>query len=160
MMEHLNGVKVTREDVMSEGMTSESERGSIMDSPPPQKAHDFDRWQSSIGLKGFGKGLNAAARAVFPMTARQGYSNVYVLMMVWEEDAVPSEVRKLLATFDNIFNFNVELYKIPGIYSQDKLDQRVEEFVTLGQNSEENLKIVYHMDKKRAGFPDDGERIR
>lgn len=161
MMNPTNGARVARDDIMSEGITSESEGDSLMDSPP-RLSKDFDKWQSTMGLKGFGEGLNAAAKAIFPKTPQPKYSNVYVLMMVWEEEdsSLPLEISQLLNTFDNTFNFNVELWRIPAIYSQSKLNQRIQDFVTLGQNSDQDLKIVYYANFKKQSFSDDGEKIR
>tara|TARA_R110002060_G_scaffold29865_5_gene40288 strand:- start:1057 stop:1473 length:417 start_codon:yes stop_codon:yes gene_type:complete len=109
---------------------------------------DFDRWQAHIGLKTFGEGLNAAARAVFPVETRSRYAKVYVLLAFWaEEDAnrpAPIEVSKLFNVFKDVFHFEVQTFRIPSESSHVAVTEKIEEFIGLGGDNDEHLKIVYY----------------
>ena len=55
-------------DKMSDGILSDEDEQDFSSPSPSSMSssfEDFDRWQAHIGLKTFGEGLNAAARAVF-----------------------------------------------------------------------------------------------
>lgn len=123
---------------------SESESSS---SGSPRFA-DFDRWQAQTGLKSFGEGLKSAARAIFPSRIRKPYSNVYVLMLCWDEegkDSIPADVTRLSGLLEDVFQYDVNLWTIPSENSQDKVIEKVTEFINLGKDSKDDLKIVYYL---------------
>ncbi|CZR65496.1 related to cholesterol oxidase precursor [Phialocephala subalpina] len=135
----------TSDEVMSEGMMSdaESDFGSMNTS-----IEDFDRWQAHIGLKTFGEGLNAAAKAIFPNESRSRYTKVYVLMLSWADEdpnlPVSIEILKLFKVFKDIYHFDVEVWKIPDEACHLEVNQKVLDFVKLGGDSDDHLKIVYY----------------
>ncbi|KAH7322002.1 hypothetical protein BKA65DRAFT_408428, partial [Rhexocercosporidium sp. MPI-PUGE-AT-0058] len=132
---------------MSDGIISDEEQDFSSPSLSPS-FEDFDRWQAHIGLKTFGEGLNAAARAVFPVETRSRYAKVYVLLAFWGEEDVnrpaPIEVSKLFSVFKDLFHFDVQTFKIPGESSHVALAEKISEFVRLGGDSDDHLKIVYY----------------
>lgn len=142
------------QDIISEGVISDEEHdySSINTSSPTFE--DFDRWQSHIGLKTFGEGLNAAARAVFPIESRSRYSKVYVLLAYWAEgDAnrpAPVEISKLFSVFKDTFHFDTQYFKIPSENTSDIVTERISDFVKLGGDSEDHLKIVFYAGDARV----------
>ncbi|KAL2068473.1 hypothetical protein VTL71DRAFT_16571 [Oculimacula yallundae] len=138
---------VPNSDRMSDRSTSDEEddnQSSIM-SP---KIENFERWQANIGIKTFGEGLNAAAKAVFPIEARSRYTKVYVILIFWEEDdanrPAPIEILKLFSVFKDVFHFDVQTLKISGENSNRAVTEKISDFVKLGENSDDSLKIVYY----------------
>ncbi|KAK0099562.1 hypothetical protein ONS96_008063 [Cadophora gregata f. sp. sojae] len=138
-------------DKMSDGIISDEDEHDFSSSSPSSMSpsfEDFDRWQAHIGLKAFGEGLNAAARAVFPVETRSRYAKVYVLLANWaEEDSnrpAPIEVSKVFNVFKDVFHFEVQMFRIPSEDPHVAVTKKISEFVGLGGDSEEHLKIVYY----------------
>ena len=138
-------------DKMSDGILSDEDEQDFSSPSPSSMSpsfEDFDRWQAHIGLKTFGEGLNAAARAVFPVETRSRYAKVYVLLAFWaEEDAnrpAPIEVSKLFNVFKDVFHFEVQNFRIPSESSHVAVTEKIEEFIGLGGDNDEHLKIVYY----------------
>lgn len=135
----------TPDDMMSDAGSSGSDIdfGSMNTS-----IDDFDRWQSHIGLKTFGEGLNAAAKAIFPNERRSRYTKVYVLMLSWADEdpdlPVSIEILNLYKVFKDIYHFDVEVWRIPDDACHIELNQKVLDFVKLGGDSDDHLKIVYY----------------
>lgn len=129
---------------------SEDEQG--YDSSPvttPPTLDDIDRWQCHIGLQEFGKGLGAAAKAVFPNNSKSRYTQVFVLMLRWEDEdprlPVSLEIDKLKDVFANVYHFQTEVWDIPDDNKcHAKLNQKILDFVLEGNDSTEHLKIVYY----------------
>ena len=142
---------------------SSSRMGSIPNSPameqlngtPPSRGRDRasssasfvdqNRWQSNIGLQTFGTSLHAAAQALFPLQNGSRYSRVYVLLARWETEPqlpVSKDISRLFNVFKDVYHFETELWKIPDEDSQAAADQKIQDFVNLGDNSAETLKIV------------------
>lgn len=76
------------------------------------------------------------------------YPRVYALLLLWEDEdpylPVSQEVHELGIVIASIYNFEVETYLIPSEGSHKKLNQRILDFVELGGDSAEHLKIVYY----------------
>jgi hypothetical protein len=136
------------DDVVNEGMLSESDQEYASLNTTPPSFDQFDRWQAHIGLKTFGEGLHAAAQAVFPDESRSRYTKVYVLMIRWEDEDLNSpvsiETRKLFNVFKDTYQFEVEIWKIPDTGSHVGTNQKILDFIKLGGDSDEHLKIVYY----------------
>jgi hypothetical protein len=136
------------DDVLSEGIMSDSEQEFASLNTTPPSFDEFNRWQAHIGLKAFGEGLHAAAKAVFPNESRSRYTKVYVLMISWEDEdpnlPLSIEIRKLFNVFKDIYNFEVERWKISDASSHVDTNQKILDFVRLGDDSDEHLKIVYY----------------
>jgi hypothetical protein len=106
---------------------------------------DMNRWQANMGLKTFGQSLHAAAQALFPNQNRSRYSKVYVLLVRWETEpelTVSKDLSRLYDVFNNVYHFNTSVWKISDEVSQAEADQKIAEFVNLGDNSEDALKII------------------
>lgn len=96
------------------------EDGTSSNSSPntgPNTPDDISRWLCHIDLQSFGKGLQAAARAVFPNTSKSRYTKVSVLTLCWEDEdpnlPVSIEIEKLKSVFRDMYGFETELWKIP-----------------------------------------------
>ncbi|KAG4438265.1 hypothetical protein IFR05_006247 [Cadophora sp. M221] len=118
------------------------------DFEPPPTSRDLDHLQYHISLQEIGKQLQHAANAAYPHGQRSRYSNVYVLLLCWEDEdpqlPVSIEVNELQNTFEIMYDFDVEVWKIPSQSSHNKLNRKVLDFVALGGDSKDDLKIVYY----------------
>jgi hypothetical protein len=114
----------------------------------PPSFHELDKLQYHIELQDIGEMLQNAANAAFPNDNCMRYSNVYVLMLYWEDEdpelPVSIEVDMLCDVFHSIYQFVVDVWKIPSEGSHKKLNQKVLDFVELGGDSKNDLKIVYY----------------
>jgi hypothetical protein len=133
----------------SEGIGSESEHEYPSRNTTPPSLEEFDRWQAHIGLQKFGEGLNAAAKAIFPRDGRPRYSNVYVLMLSFGDEGTSSGISKLSSIFKEVYHFEVEVWTIPSEGSKAATKQKVSQFIGLGGDSHEDLKIVYYAGNAR-----------
>jgi hypothetical protein len=133
---------------MTTTSSNEHTDASSPSSSPPPSFHDIDRWRAHIGLREFGEGLQAAAKAVFPNEQRSRYTKVFCLMLYWEDEdpnlPVSLEVSRLCEVFGEIYGFETEVWKIPDQSSHVKVNLKVLEFVMTGGDSKEHLKIVYY----------------
>ncbi len=115
---------------------------------PPPNFQELDHMQYHITLKDVGQQLQNAANAAFPNNHGMRYSNVYVLLLCWEDEdpnlPVSIEIDELFVVFSEIYNFDVEVWKIPGVGSHKKLNQKILDFVERGDDSKDDLKIVYY----------------
>jgi hypothetical protein len=104
--------------------------------------------QKHISIQDFGKDLQKAANCIFPNKHQSRYSNVYVLMFMWEiEDCklpVRIEIEKLRRVFEDMYHFNVEVFEIPNKRSHSKVSAKINDFVSINDDSVEDLKIVYY----------------
>lgn len=113
--------------------------------PAPLNLDDASRWQANMGLKTFGESLHAAAQALFPNHNRPQYSKVFVLIVGWETEParpVSSDLSRLFSVFRDVYHFETEIWKIPDSGSQHEANQKISDFVGLGNNSEDHLKIL------------------
>jgi hypothetical protein len=104
--------------------------------------------QKHISMQEFGKDLQKAARCIFPNVHQSRYSNAYVLMFMWEiEDEnlpVRLEIDKLRYVFEEIYHYDVEVFRIPDKRSHSKVSAKINEFVSINDDSVEDLKIVFY----------------
>lgn len=114
----------------------------------PPTSHELDQLQYHISLQDIGEKLQKAAAAAFPNINRSKYSQVHVLLLCWEDEdpdlPVSIEVDELSEVFERHYHFDVEVWKIPSEGSHKKLNQKVLDFVELGGDSKDHLKIVYY----------------
>ncbi|KAH8587443.1 hypothetical protein B0O99DRAFT_494001, partial [Bisporella sp. PMI_857] len=114
--------------------------------PPP--LHELERLQYHISLKEVGESLQQAANAAFPNENRMRYSSVYVLLICWEDEdpqlPVSIEVNGLANVFEVVYNYRVEVWKIPSEGSHKRLNRKILDFVELGGDRKGDLKIVYY----------------
>ena len=115
---------------------------------PPPRADEIDRWQHHIAFQQFGEDLRSAAAALFPNTATSRYKNVYVLMIMWEDEdpklPVSDEIKKLERVFKNIYHFNTEVWSIPDLDCHAEVNQKILDFTRSGGNFKDDLKIVFY----------------
>ncbi|TVY85278.1 Cholesterol oxidase [Lachnellula suecica] len=132
-----------REEIQSD---SDLDNSSVSDTA--SSFDDFHRWQAHIDLKTFGEGLHAAAQAIFPTESRSQYSKVYVLMLCWEDEdpnePVSYEMGRLFNVFENIYRFETEIWRIPNENCHIETRQKISDFISLGGDCDEHLKIVYY----------------
>jgi choline dehydrogenase-like flavoprotein len=136
----------------SEGIASDSEQDYPSRSTTPPTLEEFDRWQAHIGLQRFGEGLNAAAKAIFPNDGRSRYSKVYVLLLSWGEGDANSpapEISRLSDVFKDIYHFDVEAWTIPSANSKAETSQKITDFINIGGDNDEDLKILYYAGQTR-----------
>ena len=115
---------------------------------PPPTSRDLDYLQYHISLQDIGKQLQDAANAAYPNDQRSRYYNIYVLLLCWEDEdpklPVSIEVEELHSLFDSMYDFDVEVWKIPSHSSHNELNRKVLDFVYLGGDCKTDLKIVYY----------------
>ncbi len=148
--DHQIDVVATRDE--SDGISSDSEQDKPSQSTTPPSLEEFDRWQAHISLQSFGEGLNAAAKAIFPNDGRSRYSKVYVLMLGWEDKEShlsAAEGSKLLRIFKEIYHFDVEAWTIPSEGSKTDTYHKIADFISLGGDNDEHLKILYYAGQTR-----------
>ena len=106
-----------------------------------------------IGLRDFGTELDRAARAVFPNDKKSRYSQVHVLLISWKTQdlklPVQREIDSLHELLKGIYHYEVEEFKIPDDASHAEVSKRINAFVELGNNSYDDLKIVYYAGHSR-----------
>lgn len=134
---------------VAQTIPSEDDQGySSSPHTTPPTLDDIDRWQCHIGLQEFGEALEAAAKAVFPNDAKSRYTQVFVLMLCWEDEdpqlPVSLEVNKLCDIFAKVYHFQTEKWSIPDHNCHAQLNQKILDFVSAGDDSTEHLKIVYY----------------
>jgi len=115
---------------------------------PPLSFRQLDQQQYHISLQDIGERLQNAANAAYPNDKRVRYSNVYVLILLWDDEdpalPVSIEAGMLHGVFKMLYNFDVEIWKIPIEGAHKKLNQKILDFVELGDDSKVDLKIVYY----------------
>jgi hypothetical protein len=76
------------------------------------------------------------------------YPNVYVLLLYWEDEdpelPVSLKVDELHDIFQAIFCYHVEVWKISGESSHLKLNRKILDFIELGSDSKDDLKVEYY----------------
>jgi hypothetical protein len=116
---------------------------------PPPTSRELDQLQYHISLQEMGETLQKAANATYPNGNRSRYTTVYVLLLCWEDEdpklPVSMEVNELGELFCDAYHFgDVEVWKIPSEGSHKRLNRKVLDFVELGGDSKDDLKIVYY----------------
>jgi len=137
------GAPITQEHSQSD----EFDLPSTSNTTPPTP-DDIDRWRYHISLQEFGESLHAAAQAVFPNHERSRYTKVFVLMLCWEDEdprlPVSVEIDKLFNVFKYTYNFETEIWRIPDRNSHARSNQKILDFVEIGDDSLDHLKIIYY----------------
>ncbi|KAH8782460.1 hypothetical protein BGZ57DRAFT_758998, partial [Hyaloscypha finlandica] len=135
----------------SSSFNSRSPHSSTSSVPP--RAEDWDRTLRHIGLEDFGKALENATKAVYPNGKTSRYSRVYVLLICWETQdpqlPVECEIRGLRNVLENVYNYDVEEFRIPDSESHAEVSEKINSFVKVGGNSSNDLKIVYYAGHSR-----------
>jgi hypothetical protein len=115
---------------------------------PPPTPQQLDQLQYHVSLQEFGERLQKAASAAFPNDGKIRYTTVYVLLLCWDDEdprlPVSTEIEDLDDMFANMYHFEVEIWKIPSEGSHKKLNRKILDFVELGDDSKDDLKIVYY----------------
>ncbi|KAL8936126.1 MAG: hypothetical protein Q9216_005093 [Gyalolechia sp. 2 TL-2023] len=89
--------------------------------------------------------LNQALSAAFPKSSRSRYTDVYVLLISWEDDdlGVATEVDELEILFRQLYQYKTDHWKIPSTKSHNAVVRRImqslEEFESI-----DKLLIVYY----------------
>jgi len=69
-------------------------------------------------------------------------------LLCWDDEdpklPVSTEIEDLEHMFANVYHFEVEIWTIPSEGSHKKLNRKVLDFVELGEDSKDDLKIVYY----------------
>ena len=106
-------------------------------------------------LQSFGERVTEAAAAAFPNSfghedalygrAKCRYKRVHVLLLSWEADdlGVAKEIAELKDTFDKIYHYEVEHWKIPSNRSHNSLNRRLTNFID-DYEGEDTLLILYY----------------
>lgn len=115
---------------------------------PPPRPEEITRMQKHITMQDFGTALQKAAKCIFPNEHQSRYSNVYVLMFMWESRdcnlPVHLEIVNLCRVLEDIYHYNVEVFEIPDKRSHSKVSAKINEFVSINDDSVEDLKVVYY----------------
>lgn len=91
--------------------------------------------------------LEVAVKAAWPRRHHIRYTQVHVLLIIWEDDdlGVLSEIQDLEHVFDSMYHYRVETYEIPQAKPEKQLNRRILDFLNHEEESEnECLLIVYY----------------
>jgi len=141
---------VMNDERLGLGESSEEDEmtGAYLEPGPPPTPREIDHWNYHVSLQQFAKGLQAAAKAVFPNETRSRYSCVSVLMLSWEEEdpqlPVSYEIDKLYEVFQHIYHFETEHWKIPNHNCHYRLMEKIMDFALPTDAIDHHLKIVYY----------------
>ena len=87
-----------------------------------------------------------AADAIFSSDRRSRYTQVFALLLSWEDEdpELPGslEMRALKEVFVDLYGFEVEQWQIPAVKSHMELSMRVLNF--LKDSCSKHLKIIYY----------------
>jgi hypothetical protein len=145
-----------------ETIDSDGSEPSIFDSRSPQssattslppRGEELDRSLRHIGLRDFATELDHAAKAVFPNNKKSRYSGVHVLLISWETQdprlPVQKEISILHELLDGTYHYDVQEFQIPDQESHAEVSKKINSFVEVGNNSCNDLKIVYYAGHSR-----------
>lgn len=111
----------------------------------------FDDWTHPLtqdfehhDWNAFTQNLTNACNSVFPRTATR-YTNVHVLLMNWVDDDLQtdSELNDLESQWKSQFNFTTEIWRIPSLDAENKLEQKLS-WVKADHGESGKLLIVYY----------------
>ncbi|KAE8443543.1 hypothetical protein EG329_001783 [Mollisiaceae sp. DMI_Dod_QoI] len=119
----------------------------------PPSFYDIDQLNYHTDLQEFGKSLQVAIDAVFSDTGRRSsrYTQltplkISAILLSWEDEdpnlPVSLEISTLRDVFINLYEFEVEEWKIPDVNSHTALNLKILQF--LHDNDTKHLKIVYY----------------
>lgn len=119
----------------------------------PPRVEERGRTVHHIALEDFGKALENAARAVYQNSKASRYSRVYVLLISWETQdpklPVVFEICGLRNVLEDVYNYDVEEFRIPDLESHAEVSEKINSFVKVGGCSNNDLKIVYYAGHSR-----------
>ncbi|KAH9207971.1 hypothetical protein DL95DRAFT_232590, partial [Leptodontidium sp. 2 PMI_412] len=120
----------------------------------PPTLSEIDQWQRHISLQQFAQNLQLAANSVYPNETHSRYSRVYVLIFCWEREdprlPVSHEIAELIKVLDEIYHYDIEVFRIPEKRSHARVSERVNAFVATNDDSKDDLKIVYYAGHGRS----------
>jgi hypothetical protein len=109
---------------------------------------ESDRTSNHIEVEDFCKSLNEAAKAAFPSRSMSRYSSVDVLLLRWEQGdsklPVEAETDELGQIFSGDYGFEVSIGLIPNDGPQKWLMRKMLDFIEVGGDSPDVLKIVHY----------------
>jgi hypothetical protein len=115
---------------------------------PPPTAEEIDMAQQQNLLSDIRKRLQEEADDAFPNDGKSNYRKVYVLLICWakEEPRLPVslELDELAGVFSLYYGFETETWRIPDNDCHNKLSRKVLDFISVGNDSRRDLKIVYY----------------
>ena len=112
---------------------------------PLDWTHDVTRADYHLkDLETFGERLEAAVNRACPSSPSR-YKEVHALLLSWQDDdlGVNREIAELKTTFDQIYRFDVEEWRIPSEHAPKALRTRITNFLNAYED-ENNLLIVYY----------------
>ncbi|TGO88061.1 hypothetical protein BPOR_0186g00030 [Botrytis porri] len=111
----------------------------------PFEPRDLSQLHHHITIRDFGEKLQKAADTAYPNDQQTIYTRVCVLLLWDGEDPalrVLIEVHELGIVLASIYNFEVEIYRIPNNGSHKKLNRKILDFIELGDDNKEGLKFL------------------
>ncbi|KAH7400228.1 hypothetical protein BKA64DRAFT_477638 [Cadophora sp. MPI-SDFR-AT-0126] len=134
-------------DTTSNAASHQSSISSTSTLPPPNP-HDIDRWNRHVKFQDFAAGLDDAAKALFPNEKTSRYSSVTVLVLSWQDEdphlPVHLEIAELVHVFKDVYQYDVEEWKIPTQNPHLAVNRKIMDFVEPAPNDREHLKIMYY----------------
>jgi hypothetical protein len=113
---------------------------------PPPRGYEIDEHNRHISLENFGKRVQQAANAVFPNDTGSRYTDVFALLLSWEDEdprlPVSLEIDQLNSVLEDLYGFKTGQWKIPPQSSHNKTSRKILDFI--GDDNREHLKIVYY----------------
>ncbi|CAG8951495.1 hypothetical protein HYFRA_00007411 [Hymenoscyphus fraxineus] len=118
-------------------------------SSPWSPSISIDLEKQHISLRQFGEGIKEAVKAVFPTENNAPrYLKATVLIFVWADDHpdLPAldHLDRLSRVFHDVYNFEVETFKIPKQNPHSEVNQKIRSFARQGENNRGYLKIVFY----------------
>jgi len=113
---------------------------------PVDRTHDISNASYHVkDVEALGKVLTEAGNAAFPNRGRSRYKEAHVLLLSWEDDdlGVIDEVNDLQDVFRQSYNYETEVWKIPGTRSHNSLATRILQFLA-DYEARDSLLIVYY----------------
>ncbi|KAF5877803.1 putative glucose-methanol-choline oxidoreductase protein [Botrytis fragariae] len=96
---------------------------------------DLSQLHHHITIRDFGEKLQKAANAAYPNDQQAKYTRIYVLLLLWDGE-------------DPALHVLIEVHELgivlASIYNHKKLNQKILDFIELGDDNKEDLKFVYH----------------
>ena len=113
---------------------------------PVDRTHDISSASYHVkDVQALGKVLTEAGNAAFPNRGRSRYKEAHVLLLSWEDDdlGVIDEVNDLQDVFRQSYNYETEVWKIPGTRSHNSLATRILQLLA-DHEARDSLLIVYY----------------
>jgi len=113
---------------------------------PIDRTHDISNTPYHVkDIEAVGHILNSAATAAFPNQGLSRYREVHALLLSWEDDdlGVVNEIAELEDVFQQIYRFEVDVWRIPSERSHIAVAGKVLGFLN-DYESTDSLLIVYY----------------